>query len=108
LLIFNYLDKTEFDDYSQLENYHQKYSITTIAFVSDDREELQIKYKNGNFRYRVCIKNNFKKLKKKICNNFYLGSDIYIVIILETKTINSKQFSQLMMSNGYLLEKEIT
>jgi hypothetical protein len=60
------LDENLFNDYTQLNQFHQYSNI------------IQFKFKNGNFRTQISIRDNFKKFKKRLINNFYIGKDVII------------------------------
>jgi hypothetical protein len=70
LHVINYLNEIIFNDYSQLEHFHQYLPLIQIKFYQDNSKDINIKYKNGEFKYQICIKDNFKNFKKKLCEIF--------------------------------------
>jgi hypothetical protein len=61
-----------------LNQFKQATDTILIKFLPDETEEISIKYHNGEFKTHGSIRDNFKKLKKRIISNFYIGSDIKI------------------------------
>jgi hypothetical protein len=37
-----------------------------------------IKFRNGDFKTQISIRDNFRKLKKRLISNFYIGKDVII------------------------------
>jgi hypothetical protein len=71
-------DDNYFNDYTQLNHFRQFTDTISIKFYPEEPEEVSIKYHNGEFKTQISIRDNFKKLKKRIVNNFYIRTDIKI------------------------------
>jgi hypothetical protein len=76
--IIDYLDENFFNDYTQLSHFHQNSYVIQVKFYADDPEDVTVKFKNGNFTTQISIRDNFKKFKKRLINNFYIGKDILV------------------------------
>jgi hypothetical protein len=72
------VDETNYDDYSQIERYLQFNSMISINFHNDDSIEIMIRDRNGEFKYQVSIKDNFRILKNNLCKEMFLGEDIIL------------------------------
>jgi hypothetical protein len=72
------LDENLFNDYTKLNHFHQFSNIIQFKFYEDSPEDIFVKFKNGNFRTQISIRDNFKKFKKRLINNFYIGKDVII------------------------------
>jgi hypothetical protein len=52
--------------------------VIQFKFYEDDPEDITFKFKNGNFTTQISIRDNFKKFKKRLISNYYVGKDIRI------------------------------
>jgi hypothetical protein len=68
--IIDCLDENFFNDYTQLSHFHQYSNIIQFKIYADDPEDITVKFNNGDFRTQISIRDNFKKFKKRLINNF--------------------------------------
>jgi hypothetical protein len=52
------MNQQDFDEYSELEHYQKKCPILVIAWIEDDPQDFQIKYRNGSFQFRSRPRDN--------------------------------------------------
>jgi hypothetical protein len=76
--IIDCLDENFFNDYTQLNHFHQYSNTIQFKFYSDDPEVITVKFRNGDFRAQISVRDNLKKFKKRLISNFYIGKDIII------------------------------
>jgi hypothetical protein len=72
------LDDNFFNDYTQLSHFHQYSDTMQVKFYPDEPEDVYIKFRNGDFKTQISIRDNFQKLKKRLISNFYIGKDVII------------------------------
>jgi hypothetical protein len=76
--IFDLYDDNLFNDHSQLELFHRYSQTIYVKFYPEEPEEALIRYRNGDFKTSVSIRDNFHTFKKRLIRNFYIGKDVKI------------------------------